>query len=98
MLSKVAEDFLEIRVRGNSFYTARLRDKKSTAAIQKVCSQFFGRNMTINITEVQDKTSENNYPKESDRTRRLKKEALNHPMVVDTLEVFQGRVVDVKIL
>lgn len=98
MLSKVAENVLEIRVRGNSFYTARLRDKKSTAAIQKVCSQFFGRNMTINITEVQDKTSENNYPRESDRTRRLKKEALSHPMVVDTLEVFQGRVVDVRIL
>jgi DNA polymerase-3 subunit gamma/tau len=98
MLSKVDEDFLEIRVRGNSFYTARLRDKKSAAAIQKVCSQFFGRNMTINITEVQDKTSENNYPRESDKTRRLKKEALNHPMVIDTLDVFQGRVVDVKIL
>jgi len=98
MLSKVAEDFVEICVRGNSFYTARLRDKKSTAAIQKVCSQFFGRNMTIKITEAQNKTSENKYPRESDRTRRLKKEALNHPMVVDTLEVFEGRVVDVKIL
>jgi hypothetical protein len=54
--------------------------------------------MTIKITEAQDKTSENKYPRESDRTRRLKKEALNHPMVVDTLEVFEGRVVDVKIL
>jgi DNA polymerase-3 subunit gamma/tau len=98
VLSKVAEDFLEIRVHGNSFYTARLQDKKSLAAIQKVCNQFFGRNMTIKITEAQDKTSDNNHPRESDRTRRLKKEALSHPIVVDTLEVFQGRVVDVKIL
>ena len=98
VLSNVAEDFLEIRVHGNSFYTARLQDKKSLAAIQKVCNQFFGRNMTIKITEAQDKTSDNNHPRESDRTRRLKKEALSHPIVVDTLEVFQGRVVDVKIL
>ena len=98
MLSKVAENFLEIRVRGNSFYTARLRDKKSTAAIQKVCNQFFGRKMTIKITEAGDKTSENNHPRESDRTRRLKKEALNHPMVADTLDIFQGKVVDVKLL
>jgi DNA polymerase-3 subunit gamma/tau len=98
VLSKVAEDFLEIRVHGNSFYTARLQDKKSLAAIQKVCNQFFGRNMTIKITEAQDKTSDNNHPRESDRTRRLKKEALSHPIVVDTLEVFQGRVVDVRIL
>jgi DNA polymerase-3 subunit gamma/tau len=98
MLSKVAEGFLEICVRGNSFYTSRLRDKKSTAAIQKVCNQFFGRNMTIKITEAQDRAPKNNHPGESDRTRRLKKEALNHPIVVDTLEVFHGRVVDVKIL
>ncbi len=98
VLSEVAEDFLEIRVHGNSFYTARLQDKKSLAAIQKVCNQFFGRNMTIKITEARDKTSDNNHPRESDRTRRLKKEALSHPIVVDTLEVFQGRVVDVKIL
>lgn len=98
VLSEVAEDFLEIRVHGNSFYTARLQDKKSLAAIQKVCNQFFGRNMTIKITEARDKTSDNNHPRESDRTRRLRKEALSHPIVVDTLEVFQGRVVDVKIL
>jgi DNA polymerase-3 subunit gamma/tau len=98
VLSNVAEDFLEIRVHGNSFYTARLQDKKSLAAIQKVCNQFFGRNMTIKIIEAKDKISDNNHPRESDRTRRLKKEALSHPIVVDTLEVFQGRVVDVKIL
>jgi DNA polymerase-3 subunit gamma/tau len=98
VLSKVAEDFLEIRVHGNSFYTARLQDKKSLAVIQKVCKQFFGRNMTIKIIEAQDKTSDNNHSRESDRARRLKKEALSHPIVVDTLEVFQGRVVDVKIL
>ncbi len=98
VLSEVAEDFLEIRVHGNSSYAARLQDKKSLAAIQKVCNQFFGRNMTIKITEARDKTSDNNHPRESDRTRRLKKEALSHPIVVDTLEVFQGRVVDVKIL
>jgi DNA polymerase-3 subunit gamma/tau len=98
VLSEVDENFLEIRVRGNSFYTSRLRDKKSTAAIQKVCNQFFGRKMTIKITEAKDKARENNRPRESDRTRRLKKEALNHPMVADTLDVFQGRVVEVKIL
>ena len=39
------------------------------------------------------------YPnKENDKTRRLRKEALSHPIVTDALDVFQGTVVDVKIL
>ena len=100
MLTRVGEDFLEITVRGNSFYLARLRDEKSIATIQEVCSQFFNRNMMIKIEEARDRIPRNNQlkDKETDRTKRLKREALSHPVVTDALEVFQGRVVDVKIL
>jgi DNA polymerase-3 subunit gamma/tau len=97
-LTEIGKDFLEITVTGNSFYTARLRDKKSMAALQKVCDQFFKRRMKIKIVESGKGTSQKRQHKESDRDRRLKKEALAHPLVTDALEVFQGRVVDVKIL
>ncbi len=97
-LTEIGKDFLEITVTGNSFYTARLRDKKSMASIQKVCDQFFKRRMKIKIVESGKGTSQKRQHKESDRERRLKKEALAHPLVTDALEVFQGRVVDVKIL
>jgi hypothetical protein len=68
------------------------------AVLQDICSQFFGREMRVNIREAPRTTSENNQPKESDRIRRLKKEALSHPIVAETLEVFQGKVIGVKIL
>jgi DNA polymerase-3 subunit gamma/tau len=97
-LTGIGKDFLEITVTGNSFYTARLRDKKSIASLQKVCDQFFKRNMKIKIVESEKGASQKSQHKESDRARRLKKEALSHPLVTDALEVFQGRVVDVKIL
>jgi DNA polymerase-3 subunit gamma/tau len=97
-LTKVGKDFLEITVRGNSFYRARLRDQKSMATIQEVCSQFFKRKMKIKIVGSQHRSSHDSHIRESDKTRRLKKEALSHPVVTDALEVFQGRVVDVKIL
>ncbi len=97
-LTKVGKDFLEITVQGNSFYAARLRDKKSITAIQKACSQIFKRKMKIKIVGAQDTHSQDSHARESDRTRRLKKEALSHPVVTDALEVFKGRVVDVKIL
>jgi DNA polymerase-3 subunit gamma/tau len=97
-LTKIGKDFLEITVAGNSFYTARLRDKRSMASLQKVCDQFFKRKMKINIVESRKETSQESQRKESDRARHLKREALSHPLVTDALEVFQGRVVDVKIL
>ena len=97
-LTEIGKDSLKITVTGNSFYAARLRDNKSMASLQKVCDQFFKRNMKIKIVESEKEASQKGQHKESDRDRRLKKEALAHPLVTDALEVFQGRVVDVKIL
>ena len=100
MLTKVGEDFLEITVRGNSFYLARLSDQKSMATIQEICSRFFNKSMKIRIEEAPERTYQDNHAKdrETDRARRLKKEALSHPVVTDALDIFQGKVVDVKIL
>ena len=97
-LTSIGKDFVEITVTGNSFYTTRLRDKKSMALLQKVCNQFFKRKMKIKIVESGKGVSQKKQYKESDRARRLKKEALSHPLVTDALEVFKGRIVDVKIL
>jgi DNA polymerase-3 subunit gamma/tau len=97
-LSKIGKDSLEITVGGNSFNTARLRDKKSVATLQKACQLFFERKMKIKIVESGKGTPQKGKHKESDKERRLKREALDHPLVTDALEVFQGRVVDVKIL
>ncbi|MGD9022740.1 MAG: DNA polymerase III subunit gamma/tau [Deltaproteobacteria bacterium] len=97
-MTGLSKDSLEITVTGNSFYTARLRDKKNIAALKNLCSQFFGRKMKITIVESGKGTPRKGQSKESDRERRLKKEALSHPIVTDALEVFKGRVVDVKIL
>ncbi len=97
-LTRIGKDFLEITVTGNSFYTARLQDKKSLASLQEVCEQFFKRKMKIKIVDSGKGAFQKSQHKESDRVRRLKREALAHPLVTDALEVFKGRVVDVKIL
>jgi DNA polymerase-3 subunit gamma/tau len=97
-LTKIGKDFVEIAVTGNSFYITRLRDKKSMASLQEVCDRFFKRKMKIKIVDSGKGALQKSQHKESDRVRRLKKEALAHPLVTDALDVFQGRVVDVKIL
>ena len=68
------------------------------ASLQKVCDQFFKRRMKIKILESGKASPEKSDHKESDKERHLKKEALDNPLVTDALDVFGGRVVDVKIL
>ncbi len=97
-LTKIGEDALEVTVGGNSFYAARLHDQKSIASLEKMCKEFFRRKMRINILEAQGAPGLSSRAKESDRARRLKKEALNHPIVADVIELFKGKVIEVKIL
>ncbi len=53
--------------------------------------------MKIKVVDAPEEAPKKGQHRESDRTRRLKREALSHPVVTDALEVFQGRVVEVKI-
>ena len=97
-LSRVGDDFIEITVSGNSFYAARLRDKKSVEVLQNLCEQCFKRRMKIKVVESAKPSSAEGQHDESDKARKLKKDALSHPLVTDALKIFHGRVVDVKIL
>ncbi|MBW2265994.1 MAG: DNA polymerase III subunit gamma/tau [Deltaproteobacteria bacterium] len=97
VLTKIGEDFLEISVGGNSFFADRLKEKKSMDAIQEVCRQFFERNMQINIVEIEEEAVVEKKFNRNDKAVQLRKEALNHPVVMDALEIFNGKIVDVKI-
>ena len=98
ILTKAGDDFIEITVTENSFYAARLRDKKSVKLLQGVCEQLFKRKMKIRVAESSKKSPADRSRPESDKDRRLKKDALAHPLVADAVEIFRGRVVDVKVL
>ncbi len=98
LLTGIGEHFVEITAQGNSFNTARLRDRQSMAALESVCEEFFDRKMKIKIIEAHKEAGQLSHQGNNDKTRRLKKDALSHPIVTDALEVFQGKVLDVKIL
>jgi len=87
---------LEIEVNGNDFNIKMLRRDKNSATIKKVCSDFFGKDMEIIIATKKTQNLEEQSKKS--HAERLKQEALSHPLVTDTLDIFNGNVVDVKIL
>jgi hypothetical protein len=70
--------------------------KKNIGIIKKVCGDFFGREMDVIIRT--KKITDTKHQQKHDRKARLKQEALRHPLVADALEIFNGNIVDVKIL
>jgi len=87
---------LEIEVNGNDFNINMVRRNKNSTIIKKVCSDFFGKDMKVIIAAKKIQPLEDQDKK--NHAERLKQEALCHPLVTDTIDIFNGNVVDVKIL
>lgn len=95
-IKSLAGHRLEIEVNGNDFNINMVRRNKNSAIIKKVCSDFFGKDMEVIIAAKKIQNLENQGKK--GRAERLKQEALSHPLVTDALDIFNGNIVDVKIL
>ena len=87
---------MEIEVNGNDFNIKMVRKEKNIGIIKKVCRDFFGKEIDVIIRT--KKKTENKHHQKNSRKVRLKQEALSHPLVTDALEIFNGKIVDVKIL
>ena len=95
-IKSLAGHRLEIEVNGNDFNINMVRRNKNSAIIKKVCSDFFGKDMEVIITAKKIQNLEKQGKK--DHAERLKQEALSHPLVTDAIDIFNGNIVDVKIL
>ena len=95
-IKSMAGHRMEIEVNGNDFNINMVRRNKNIAIIKKVCGDFFGKDMEVIITTKKIQNLENQGKKS--HAKRLKQEALSHPLVTDTIDIFNGNIVDVKIL
>ena len=95
-LINLAEDHLEIKVIGNDFILKMIKRDKNKELLKKICADFLGEEKNIVFTASIQK--ENEKVKKKKRDNQLKKEAIGHPLVADSIEIFNGTLVDVKIL
>jgi DNA polymerase-3 subunit gamma/tau len=72
-----------------------VKRSKNLNIIKKVCEELLGKELKILITAKQDLHTDDREQKS--QNINLKNEALSHPLVADAIEIFNGRVVDVKI-
>ncbi len=95
-LKHMSEKGLVIEVTGSSFSINMVKRNKNLETINNVCDEFFGRKMEL-IVETKQRSNEENREQKS-RENNLKKDALRQQLVKEAVEVFNGRVTDIKIL
>ena len=99
------EKLLEIGYPEKSFYLERMQEVDNRAFLETLCSEFFQRPMQVRISGMSPDSAprgnagpggERIERKNSQRDREA--EALNHPLVREAINIFGGRVVEVKLL
>ena len=95
-LNSLTDEGLEIIVNGSDFNMNLIRRPKNKVALKKVVKDLLGRDVPLLFKTRKNKDPNNQKKKEHEN--RLKQEALGHPLVAETLEIFNGKIVDVKIL
>jgi DNA polymerase-3 subunit gamma/tau len=94
---------LEIGFAQGSFAFDRVSERDTLQSLEESARRHFKRELQVKITsgtvsKAEKKTLKPSIPdEETDLVRHLKKEALNNPVVQEAVEVFQGRIIEVKV-
>lgn len=94
-LKSLTDAALEVEVSGNGFNINMVKRKKNMAILDQVVRDYFGKEKKITITSRLMPGSQ--VPETKSQESRRKQDALNHPLVADAIEIFSGKVIEVKI-
>jgi hypothetical protein len=100
---RIDEACLEIGFAKGSFAFDRVSERTTLQSLEESARRHFNRELQVKITsssgtKAEKKTSKPSVTdEETDLVRHLKKEALNNPVVQEAVEVFQGRIIEVKV-
>jgi DNA polymerase III subunit gamma/tau len=99
MLTKVrivniSEACMEIESNDNGLQFKRI--SKNLDKVRETCQILTGKSPEIILKA--NENAQTNYQNKIDQESRLKQEALNHPIVAEAIEIFNGQVIDVTIL
>jgi DNA polymerase-3 subunit gamma/tau len=87
---------VEIVAPANQFASSMLRREKNVALLKKACSEMFGGRPEVIVTAGSECRASADERRGLNHTRV--RETLNHPVVADAIEIFNGKLLDVQIL
>ncbi len=94
-IKKTAEDSVEIELPDNGFTLKMIERDKNMVLLKQVCADVLGRPVEIRLAT---QTTMDGNRRKKKKDHRLKQKALSHPLVADAIEIFDGNLIDVKIL
>ncbi|MGB9700858.1 MAG: DNA polymerase III subunit gamma/tau [Thermodesulfobacteriota bacterium] len=91
-------DFLEIGYPEKSFYLERMQETETKAVLTNLAKEFFQQQMRIKIAGISNHILGNPRPENNGQNskKNAQEEVLNHPLVKEALNIFGGRVVEIK--
>ncbi len=95
-LKKIGDGRLEIVFRTNQFNINYANRDSNRSLIQIACSQYFGNDIQVAFSGQLAKSRSGMAQKKEEKL--LENETLNHPLVEDAMKIFNGKIVEIKIL
>ena len=87
-----AEDQMEVEVNGSDFVFKSI--SRQSAIIEESIGELIGHKVRLKI--VDNKKTTHSMQEQKQKADRLRQKALSHPMVMEALALFDGKIVDVK--
>jgi len=94
-INKPEGQILLIEVPGNGFTLNMIQRDKNMAVLKQVCADILGSRHEVQLKAV-DSAEDKSQKKKNDN--QLKQKAISHPLVAEAIEIFDGKLIDVKIL
>lgn len=93
-LTGESEEKIEVEVRGNDFSLKSITRHRDM--LEKLCCTIAGRSVKLNlVANIEDTATKR---KKKKKATQLEQKALGHPMVMEAIKLFDGKVIDVNIL
>jgi len=94
-IKKPAGQVLEIEVPGNGFTLNMIQRDKNMALLNQVCADILGSRHEVQL--IAGSSAEDTGQKKK-KDNQLKQKAISHPLVADAIDIFDGKLIDVKLL
>jgi hypothetical protein len=95
------EDLLEIGCAERTFCLERLQEADTRSTLENFAVEFFGKPVKVKISALRPEALSSSEPENAGENvkkdqRNQREDALNHPLVKEAINVFGGRVVEIK--
>jgi DNA polymerase-3 subunit gamma/tau len=100
---RLDDEYLEIGFAKGSFALDRCCESDTLRSVEEIARRHFKRELRVKITstnlskDAKKSSRASTHDGETDLVRHLKKEAVGNPVIQEAVEIFQGKIVEVKV-